>query len=411
MAAKRKNVKSVTAHPVGELQDKFNRVLGELEHIAVSQGDLVHCMMLATLTGENVVFIGPPGCNKTAVIGGFTHLLGCDMRQELERRAANGEEIEEFDIDAAPSTFYATLDQTTMPEALVGPFSPRMLKEKDKWWRQTEGTLVTAEFAVLEELFNANGALLQSIHRPLNEHEFENAGVRQSCPLITCFAATNREPQDHRKAIYDRFLFRHRVGYLNSSDRDSFLRMLELGNQRYQLPAPILSLEEVKRAQEEVARVTIDDSIKANLYDLRSSMLSEKKGEFSDRRWVKAESALKASAWLQGSATVEPFDLYAALRFILWDREEQRIETLKILDQYKSMTSEGIEETWMANAENIYNDALALDMDDPDNYDGLCAACVEINNIGMRMKTQKAINRCHDMQVEVNARIAAAPEE
>ena len=384
------------------LQEKFKAVGTELQNIAVGQNDLIHCLMLATLSREHVMFIGPPGCNKTNLISAFTHLMGCDERQELERRKAEGEEIDDSEFENAPFTFYATLDRTTTPEALVGPYSPKALVDEDKWKRNTTNTLIDCHFAALEEVLNANSATLQCLHRALNEREFENAGERLRIPLMSCFAATNNEAQETVKAFYDRFLFRHVVKYIGSTERDEFLQMLSISRAGYTLPNPMLTVSELEEAQKEVALITVDDVMDTNLFDLRGTMMSEDTGYFSNRRWVKAERAMQASAWLRSDTSVQPFDMYSALRFVLWDRVDVRDKTLKLLEKYKQMTTESIEEDLMERAEAIFNNVKDLDPLNSDSVDSLMAANVELIELGSSMKTQRSINRVKDMETHVH---------
>ena len=75
-----------------------------------------------------------------------------------------------------------------MPEELFGPLSMKGL-EDDRYERQIEGYLPTAEVAFVDEIFKANSAILNALLTLLNERLFDNGGVRSRVPSRRSFLA------------------------------------------------------------------------------------------------------------------------------------------------------------------------------------------------------------------------------
>ena len=77
----------------------------------------------------------------------------------------------------------------------------------------TTGMLPEAEFAFLDELFNANSAILNNLLTVLNERRLPPRRARCiRLPLLSLFSASNHLPEDDAlAALFDRFLLRCQV--------------------------------------------------------------------------------------------------------------------------------------------------------------------------------------------------------
>jgi MoxR domain in the MoxR-vWA-beta-propeller ternary systems len=108
----------------------------------------------------------------------------------------------------------AGVTKFSTPEELFGPISLRAL-EQDRFSRVISGKLPEAEFALVDEIFKANSAILNSLLTLVNERIFHNDGSPIGCPLVTLFGASNELPDGKElEALFDRFLLRFDVGYL-----------------------------------------------------------------------------------------------------------------------------------------------------------------------------------------------------
>jgi len=151
----------------------------------------VRLLLLAALSGEHVLFIGPPGTAKS----------------ELGRRLSKL---------CAGTFFERLLTKFSVPEELFGPLSMRAL-EDDQYVRQIDGYLPDASVAFIDEIFKANSAILNTLLTVLNERLFDNGSERKEIPLLCLVGASNELPESEElDALYDRFLVRKKVNQVTS---------------------------------------------------------------------------------------------------------------------------------------------------------------------------------------------------
>ncbi len=91
----------------------------------------------------------------------------------------------------------------------------------------TTGMLPEAEFVFLDELFNANSAILNNLLTVLNERIYRRGAEVHRLPVLSLFSASNHLPEDDAlQALFDRFLLRCRVVGLG---RDVLPQLLTAG--------------------------------------------------------------------------------------------------------------------------------------------------------------------------------------
>ena len=122
------------------------RVLDPLKRLFVGKDEIVDLFGVALVAGENLFLLGPPGTAKSALV------------QELGRRLHG-------------RTFEYLLTRFTEPGEVFGPFDIRRLREGELV-TNTEGMLPEADLVFLDELLNANSAILNSLLTVLNERTF-----------------------------------------------------------------------------------------------------------------------------------------------------------------------------------------------------------------------------------------------
>ena len=81
----------------------------------------------------------------------------------------------------------------------------------------TTGMLPEAEFVFLDELFNANSAILNNLLSVLNERVYRRGAQVHQLPVLSVFSASNHLPEDDAlRALFDRFLLRCHVDNLQA---------------------------------------------------------------------------------------------------------------------------------------------------------------------------------------------------
>jgi MoxR-like ATPase len=154
----------------------------------------------------------------------------------------------------------------------------------------------------------------------MNERRFHNGRSIETVPLVTVFGASNELPEDDElQALYDRFLLRFVVSYIDEDFR--FLKMLQA---RPPATRTILSLDTLHAAQAEASAVAIPDAIYRSLAELRRE-LAKTQLVSSDRRYRQALDVLRAHAYLDGRARVVDDDLFF-LEHVLWRDPTERAE-------------------------------------------------------------------------------------
>ena len=181
------------------------------------------------------------------------------------------------------------------------------------------------KFAFVDEIFKSNSAVLNALLSVINERVFHNDGAPVRCPLVSLFAASNELPEDKElEALFDRFLLRFDVGYLLVAAN---LRGVLVGPEP--AIAATLTMDELRRAQGEVAAVKVTDDTVDALLAIRDACRGEGITA-SDRRWKKSLGIVRASAWLAGEKKTCPEDL-AILVDSLWREPKERAKVARIV--------------------------------------------------------------------------------
>lgn len=108
-------------------------------------------------------------------------------------------------------------------QELFGPLSMTEL-EQDRYVRQIDGYLPSAQVAFIDEIFKANSAILNTLLTVINERLFDNGTERIRVPLICMVGASNELPESEElNALYDRFLVRKQVKQASAQGIQSIL--------------------------------------------------------------------------------------------------------------------------------------------------------------------------------------------
>jgi MoxR-like ATPase len=286
--------------------DKLKRIEGELNIELIERKEAIRAILIAVLTKQHAVFLGPPGTGKSLLITKLAQRISSNGKG-----GANGNQ--------GLRTFIRLITKTTQPEELFGPISIAAMKN-DEFKRVITNMLPEAELAFLDEIFKGSSAILNTLLTLMNEREFDNGTQRLQVPLISIFGASNEMPQgEDLSAMWDRLVLRVMVDYTTES---GFARLIRTA------AAPALNTTmtkaELSALQQTVETIPIPPSTFGAIETLRKDLL--KKGVIvSDRRWKWAMTLLQGQALLESRGAVEEDDLMI-LKEALWAAPEQRSE-------------------------------------------------------------------------------------
>src|SRR5262245_29126108 len=137
-------------------------VIGRVKEGVVGRDEVVDLIALAVVAREHLFLYGPPGTATSALIRDFDH-------------AVEGRYFEYL------------LTRFSEPNEIFGPIDIARLRE-GAVVTVTAGMLPEAEFAFLDELFNANSAILNNLLTVLNERVYRRGAETHRLPLLSLFS-------------------------------------------------------------------------------------------------------------------------------------------------------------------------------------------------------------------------------
>lgn len=277
------------------LVDQLNSILQHLKEKFVGKDDIIDLMGICLAGRENLFLLGPPGTAKSAMVRELSKLI-------------NGK------------TFEYLLTRFTEPNELFGPFDIRKLREGDLV-TNTEGMLPEANLIFLDELLNANSAILNSLLMVLNEKVFRRGRENRPLPVLMIVGASNHLPEDEAlHALFDRFLLRVRCDYVDPALLNNVLDAGWKLEQKEMTDKPDIAAEDIFSIQSLIGTIDLQEIRPA--YINLVEMLRNAGVQVSDRRAVKLQRLIAASALLCKRTKALPSDMWV-MRYI-WDTDEQQ---------------------------------------------------------------------------------------
>jgi MoxR-like ATPase len=317
--------------------DSLNKVLQHLKETFVGKDDIIDLMGICLVGRENLFMLGPPGTAKSAMVRELAKLL-------------------------EGKTFEYLLTRFTEPNELFGPFDIRKLREGDLV-TNTEGMLPEASLIFLDELLNANSAILNSLLMVLNEKIFRRGRETRDLPSLMIIGASNHLPEDESlQALFDRFLIRVRCDNVDPSHLNEVLNAGWALEQKAKTDRPKIDENDIRAIQQLTSTVelqTVRPAYIELIQKLRNAGV-----QVSDRRAVKLQRLVAASALLCKRENAIQSDFWV-LRYI-WDTEEQ-VEVIASIvnsvveaDEIKMNQHPRASVNAVPNADEIYNDIMQM---------------------------------------------------
>lgn len=297
-------IANVENSPIFDATRRLNsEVVQPLKQMFVGKDEIIDLLAVAIVSRENLFLLGPPGTAKSALVR--------SLADKIDGRF--------FDY---------LLTKFTEPNELFGPFDIRRLRDGDLV-TNTEGMLPEADFVFLDELLNANSSILNSLLMALNERIFRRGRETRALPALVFVGASNRLPEDESlNALFDRFLLRVRCDNVGDEHLPAVLKAGWALQRRSVASTGTISIASLRELQSAVE--SIDLSEVGNVYVETINKMRRAGIAISDRRAVKLQRPIAASALLCGRTIANVTDLWI-LRHI-WDIQEQQEVLASIVD-------------------------------------------------------------------------------
>jgi MoxR-like ATPase len=280
-----------------------NEVLDPMKRAFVGKDEVIDLLGICLVGGENLFILGPPGTAKSALVN--------QLAARLEGK-----------------TFDYLLTRFTEPNELFGPFDIRKLRDGELL-TNTEGMLPEASLVFLDELLNANSAILNSLLVALNERVFRRGKETRPLAALMFVGASNHLPEDDAlHALFDRFLLRVHC------DNVAGERLTDVLTAGWKLASggiakSALHFDDLRVVQAALATVelgAVRQPFAELVHRIRHAGIP-----VSDRRAVKLQRVIAASALVSGRSEAQLSDLWVARH--IWDTEEQQEVLASLVEQ------------------------------------------------------------------------------
>ncbi|MGC9136119.1 AAA family ATPase [Caldivirga sp.] len=260
-------------------------------------------ILMSTLARENYLLIGPPGTAKTTLVYVLSKLLNARW-------------------------FYRQLTKFTDLEEILGPIDVAKLLE-GKVERIYVNSIVESDFALLDEIFNASSAILNTLLSLLNERVVYDGDKVIPVKTWTVFGSSNRIPEEEElQALYDRFPLRIFTEYAAPEDTEALLTKGWYLRRETENLSPVATMELIRDTYNELIRhlyVNISDVAKVT-----SPIIADfiEHVPISNRTRIKVPLYALAYLMIQGfplsqvNATMLKVAVMKVSRYLVHDKEQ-----------------------------------------------------------------------------------------
>lgn len=305
------------------LRKRIEKLLSFISQNLIEKDEAVRLALLASIAGESIFFLGPPGTAKSLV----------SRRLKLAFKGENEKSVSYFEY---------LMNQFSTPDEIFGPVSLKALEE-NKYERITQGFLPEANVAFLDEIWKASPAIQNTLLAILNEKKFHNGNKVNEVPLKALISASNELPAKNQglEALWDRFLIRTIVNPIQKNE--GFEKFLYGEKVRAELEPTdsmkknLILTSELEDWTEKIEKIEIPDEVRTVIREIRHELSREnerrqenEKFYVSDRRWKKIINILKTSAFLNGRNSVDLMDCQL-IEYCIWNTESQIKKTEQIV--------------------------------------------------------------------------------
>jgi MoxR-like ATPase len=288
------------------VREKTQRLLVQLSKGIYEKEEIIRLSFLATVAGESVFLLGPPGVAKSLIA------------RRLKFAFRDGKSFEYL------------MNKFSTPDEIFGPVSIKKLKDEDRYERLTDNYLPGANVVFLDEIWKAGPSIQNALLTVLNERIYRNGETDVKVNVKGIIAASNELPPtgEGLEALWDRFLLRTVIGQIRQSG--NFISMILSTEDVYKdnlTAEEKIAADELEEWNAAIENVTVPDEV-VNVIQIIRLKLEEYDAKndppfrIYDRRWKKIVRLLRTSAFLNGRDKVDLMDCFL-IAYCLWSHPEQ----------------------------------------------------------------------------------------
>lgn len=296
------------------VQAKFMAAEKAMDAVLIERTDDVRLVLAGMVASENVLLVGSAGVAKS-------------MLARL---------IAQFLAVPAGGYFEYQLNRFTEPDELFGPFDLLRMKQTGELVRRTAGKLPVATVAFIDEYFNGSSAVINTLHRCMNERVYDDGSGEKKIPLSYVIGASNIIPSaatghENCEAAFDRFLLRKEVKNVTSKQGRDRLLWDDALRTAPKLGVSV-TLAELDQARKDASRLTVTPEARLALEQIVNEVEAKVGQMILPRRLQKSVSAIRAAAYLAGADQVETEHL-EILCHVYWTAPEAATAVAEIVSR------------------------------------------------------------------------------
>ncbi len=295
---------------VVEVKSRVEVLLKELCKGLYEREQSVRLAFLATVAGESIFLLGPPGVGKSLIA------------RRLKYAFLDG------------TSFEYLMSKYSTPDEIFGPVSIKKLKDEDVYERITDNYMPSANIVFLDEIWKAGPAIQNALLTILNEKIYKNGNQTLKVDIKGIITASNELPPKNKSLdpIWDRFLIRLELDKIKSFK--NFLDMIVSTDDVYKdnIPSELkLKSKDLDKWSAEIDAVDVPaeilNTIQVVTYKIeqfnQKPNNEQRQIRIYDRRWKKIIRLMRTSAFLNGRDKVDLMDCFL-MEHCLWNYPEHR---------------------------------------------------------------------------------------
>ena len=219
------------------------------------------------------------------------------------------------------------------PDEIFGPVSISKLKDADKYERNIDGYLPSADVVFLDEIWKAGPAIQNTLLTVINEKVFRNGEKEIKLPLKLLVSASNELPAQGEglEALWDRFIIRMECSNIKTDKNFSAMLLDSDSEKDVEIDKKQqITDKEYRQWSEEINKVRVPEYVLNSIIAIRRALgnvsvtnSDERHNVYvSDRRWKNIVRLLKTSAFIHDRNSVELADLIP-IYHCLWQEPEE----------------------------------------------------------------------------------------